>query len=63
MNWFLSAICFLFGHDADQDRQEHYLGDCRRCGQDARPSWMIEMEMYDRLEAMAIRAIEKRRKT
>jgi hypothetical protein len=62
MSWLVSLICFLFGHDADLDRCENLVGDCRRCGSDVRPSWLVELDMHDRLEAMAVRAIEKRRR-
>jgi hypothetical protein len=60
---FLTWVaCILLGHLSPKDNLDHFTGDCARCGLDVRPSWMVELEHLDRLEAMAIRALERERK-
>ncbi len=53
--------CLVFGHLSPKDNLGHFIGDCARCHEDARPAWMVEMEWMDRLEAMALREIQKKR--
>lgn len=54
--------CLLFGHQAAKDNLDHYIGDCDRCEEDVRPYWMVQMEQEDRLEALAVRHLERMRK-
>jgi hypothetical protein len=56
------VACLLFGHEAPRDGFGHFSGNCSRCHEDARPSWLVELEWMDRLEAMALREIQKKRK-
>lgn len=53
--------CLLLGHQAEKDNFDHYIGDCNRCQTDVRPSWMIQMENEDRLEALAVKHLERTR--
>lgn len=53
--------CLLFGHQAERNNFDHYIGDCDRCTADVRPSWMVQMENEDRLEALAIQYLERTR--
>jgi hypothetical protein len=57
----MSLVCFFMGHEVLEGVEDFDLPykldhmkpwPCRRCGKDARPSWVIQLETDDRIEAI-----------
>lgn len=55
---FEKAICFFLGHELHSPfygRDEGVEWPCERCGEDARPWWIIELDTMNRIERMYLR--------
>ncbi len=54
----MSWICFFIGHELTgtlYGRNTSEEWPCERCGEDARPSWVIEMDTHDRMERIFLK--------
>lgn len=57
---FLNAVlCFLFDHEVPRYLPESEPWICTRCGTDARPTWVIQLDTEDRLERIYLKMREK----